>query len=127
VRDLDEMKLARVVDACGGIDGRVKMQKISAGEPMVQYSYHVRAEVAPLIREHFDVAGPPDRASLDKIASKLKENDRAVLEVAATHVFLKRESKLSGPDLDAELRRLKGHLTSAFAKANELLQSFNLC
>ena len=28
MRDFDEMKLARVVDACGGIDGRVKMQKI---------------------------------------------------------------------------------------------------
>lgn len=28
MRDLDEMKLARVVDAAGGIDGRVKMQKI---------------------------------------------------------------------------------------------------
>lgn len=26
--ELDELKLARVVDACGGIDGRVKMQKI---------------------------------------------------------------------------------------------------
>lgn len=28
MRYLDEMKLARVIDACGGIDGRVKMQKI---------------------------------------------------------------------------------------------------
>jgi uncharacterized protein YwgA len=177
VRDLDEMKLARVVDACGGIDGRVKMQKIvyllaamgydlpyddftirqhgpfsravacaadtlkgaeileetpsklrtdSGGEPVVQYSYRVRDKVAPFIRQHFDVAGPPERPSLDEIASKLKQNDRAVLEVAATRVFLERESKLSGPALDAELQRLKGHLTSEFAKANELLQSLNL-
>ncbi|MCC7291941.1 MAG: hypothetical protein IT449_07770 [Phycisphaerales bacterium] len=28
MRDFDELKLARVIDACGGIDGRVKMQKI---------------------------------------------------------------------------------------------------
>lgn len=28
MRDFDEMKLARVIDACGGIKGRVKMQKI---------------------------------------------------------------------------------------------------
>ncbi len=28
MRDLDEMRLARVIDAAGGIDGRVKMQKI---------------------------------------------------------------------------------------------------
>lgn len=28
MRELDEMKLARVIDACGEIDGRVKMQKI---------------------------------------------------------------------------------------------------
>ena len=27
--DLDEMKLARVIDACGGVDGRVKLQKIA--------------------------------------------------------------------------------------------------
>lgn len=174
MRDLDEMKLARVVDACGGIDGRVKMQKIvylltamgydlpyddftirqqgpfsravacaadtlkgaeileettfelgsnSAGEPVIQYSYRVRDEVAPLIRQHFDATGPPNRPSLDEIARKLKDNDRAVLEVAATRVFLERESKLSGSDLDAELRTLKGHLTSHFAKADDLLAS----
>ena len=28
MKDIDEMKLARVIDACGGVDGRVKMQKI---------------------------------------------------------------------------------------------------
>jgi uncharacterized protein YwgA len=28
MKDLDEMKLARVIEAAGGIDGRVKMQKI---------------------------------------------------------------------------------------------------
>lgn len=28
MRDFDELKLARVIVACGGIDGRVKMQKI---------------------------------------------------------------------------------------------------
>jgi hypothetical protein len=27
MQDLDEMKLARVIDACGGVDGRVKLQK----------------------------------------------------------------------------------------------------
>lgn len=177
MRDLDEMKLARVVDACGGIDGRVKMQKIvylltvmgydlpyddftirqqgpfsravacaadtlkgaeilqetpsdlgtsSSGEPMVRYSYRVRDKVVPFIRQHFDVAGPPDRPSLDEIAGKLKQNDRAVLEVAATRVFLECQSKLSGSDLDTELRRLKGHLTSDFGEANKLLKSLNL-
>ncbi len=28
MREFDEMKLARVIDACDGVDGRVKMQKI---------------------------------------------------------------------------------------------------
>lgn len=177
MRNLDEMKLARVVDACAGIDGRVKMQKIvyllgamgydlpyddftirqqgpfsravacaadalkgaeilqettselgtkSGGEPVVQYSYRVRDKVVPFIRQHFDVAAPADKPSLDELAQELKGHDRGVLEVAATRVFLERESKLSGPALDAELQRLKGHLTSDFAKANELLQSLNL-
>lgn len=170
MRDFDELKLARVIDACGGIDGRVKMQKIvyllnvmgydlpfddfvirqhgpfsrslawatdaltgvvieetpqdlgpnSEGEPMRQYSYRVRDEIAPLIRESFDVAAPSGKPKLDEIASRLKQNGRAVLEVAATRVFLEREG-LRGKKLDEELRRLKGHLSSDFDTADGLL------
>jgi len=171
MRDFDELKLARVIDACGGIDGRVKMQKIvyllkvmgydlpfddfvirqhgpfsrsvawatdvltgaeilqetpqdlgldSEGEPMRQYSYRVRDDIAPLIRESFDVKAPRKKPKIDEVASRLKQNDRAVLEVAATRVFLEREG-LSGQKLDDELHRLKGHLSRDFDKADELL------
>lgn len=171
MRDFDELKLARVIDACGGIDGRVKMQKIvyllkvmgydlpfddfvirqhgpfsrsvawatdvltgaeilveskdefpsiSGPEPVVQYSYRVRDEIAPLIRESFDVTGRRCRPKIDEIASRMKQNERTVLEVAATKVFLEREG-LRGMKLDEELRRLKGHLSGDFDKANKLL------
>jgi uncharacterized protein YwgA len=176
MRDLDEMKLARVVDACDGIDGRVKMQKIvyfltvmgydlpyddftirqqgpfsravacaadtlkgaeilqettselgpsCGGEPVLQYSYRVRDEVAPLIRQHFDVAAPAGKPPLEQVARQLKGHDRAVLEVAATRVFLDRESKLSGPNLKAELQRLKGHLSNRFDEADSLLKTLS--
>ena len=142
MRDFDEFKLARVIDACGGVDGRVKMQKIvyllwamdydlpfddfvirqhgpfsravawatdaltgaeivaethesfgnsTDGEPIRQYSYRLREEIAPLIRDSFEVAAPPDKPKLDDIAPRLKGHDRAVLEVAATRVYLSRE------------------------------------
>jgi len=171
MRDFDELKLARVIDACDGIDGRVKMQKIvyllkvmgydlpfddfvirqhgpfsrsvawatdvltgaeiliekkeelslvNEAEPVVQYSYRVRDEIAPLIRENFDIAAPGGKPKLDEIASRLKKNGRAVLEVAATRVFLEREG-LFGKKLDDELHRLKGHLSGDFDKADELL------
>ncbi|MHC4064744.1 MAG: hypothetical protein ACYSUI_09620 [Planctomycetota bacterium] len=172
MREYEELKLARVVDACGGIDGRVKMQKIvyllmamgyelpyddftirqlgpfsrslawdtdtlrgagilseepiplgdtPEGRSVVQYSYAVRDQVAPLIREHFDVPVPEGRPQLEKIARELKEHDRKVLEVAATRLFLERESDLHGDDFDAELERLKGHLSARFPEANALL------
>lgn len=166
--DLDELKLARVVDACGGIDGRVKMQKIvyllkvmgydlpyddfrirqqgpfsravacdadtlrgaeilievrkELDDGVEQYSYSVRDEVAPLVRKHFDVAAPPNAPSLEEICQELKGNDRAVLEVAATKVFLEREPELQDDELDAEIKRLKGHLSDRFHEANSLLQ-----
>jgi len=171
MRDFDELKLARVIDACGGIDGRVKMQKIvyllkvmgydlpfddfvirqqgpfsrsvawatdvltgaeilqeridelgvnSEGEPVRQYSYQVRDDIAPLIRKSFDVKAPRKKRKIDEVASRLKQKDRAVLEVAATRVFLEREG-LCGKKLDDELQRLKGHLSSEFQNANKLL------
>ncbi len=171
MRDMDEMKLARVIDACGGVDGRVKMQKIvyllrmigydlpyndftirqlgpfsravacdtdllrsagvvqetreeiseSPGEPVVQYSYAVQETLAPLIRRHFDIDGPAGRPDVDDVAKELKKQDRAVLEVAATKVFLERHDKRSGEALHTELRRLKGHLASRFGEADALI------
>ena len=171
--ELDELKLARVVDACGGIDGRVKMQKIvyllkamgydlpyydfrirqhgpfsravacdadtlrgaeilveqdeecghtAEGEPMMLYSYRVRDSVVPLVRKHFDVASPHGAPSLEEICQELKGNDRAVLEVAATKVFLEREESLQGDALDTELEHLKGHLSDRFDDADNLLR-----
>ncbi len=171
MRYLDEMKLARVIDACGGIDGRVKMQKIvyllksmgydlpfddfvirqqgpfsravacsadiltvggfveekattlgrDQGEPIVQYSYRVRKGIVPFIREHFDVAAPRGKPSLNRTAKELKKKDRKVLEVAATRLYLQQEDELTGETLETELRRLKGHLAEAFDPADELL------
>lgn len=174
--ELDELKLARIVDACDGIDGRVKMQKIvyllkmmgydlpyddfrirqqgpfsravacdadtlrgaeiliedpdslgktQDGESIVRYSYSVREDIVPLVRKYFDVAGPPNAPALEEICQELKANDRAVLEVAATKVFLEREADLHGEELDAELVRLKGHLASRFEEANTLRQDFS--
>jgi len=173
MKDIDEMKLARVIDACGGVDGRVKMQKIvyllramgydlpyddfmirqqgpfsravacdtdvlkgagiveenveelgtnDFGEPVVQYSYSVRDAVTPLIRQHFDVPGPEGKPSVNEVAAELRKHDRAVLEVAATKVFLERRDRLSGEALEKELRRLKGHLANRFAEADALLE-----
>lgn len=172
MKEIDEMKLARVIDACGGIDGRVKMQKIvyflkvmgydlpyedftirqqgpfsravacdtdllkgsdiieervedrgcnDHGEPVRQYLYAVREPVAPLIRKHFDVLAPAGKPEVTAVARKLRECDRAVLEVAATKLYLEREGKLKGEALGAELRRLKGHLAGRFTDAEALL------
>ncbi len=171
MRDFDELKLARVIQACDGIDGRVKMQKIiyllkvmgydvpfddfvirqngpfsrslawatdvltgvvieesvknlgpnMQGEPMQQYSYRVRDEIAPLIRESFDVAAPGGKPKLDEMASRLKSKDRAVLEVVATRIFLEREG-LTGRELDEELSRLKGHLATNFDNALRVMK-----
>lgn len=174
MRYLDEMKLARVIDACGGIDGRVKMQKIvyllvtmgydlpyddfvirqqgpfsravacsadiltsgefvreevtplgpnERGEPMVQYSYAVRDDIAPFIRQHFDVSAGTRKPRVDEIGSELRSLDRKVLEVAATRLYLEREDGLRGEEAESELRRLKGHLAEAFGPANALLES----
>lgn len=169
--DLEELKLARVIDACGGINGRVKMQKIvyllkamgydlpyddfrirqqgpfsravacdtdtlrgagilieddkTLAEGVVQYSYTVRDKVAPFIRNRFDVEAPHGAPSLEEICQELKGNDRAVLEVAATKVFLEREAELQGDALDAELELLKGHLSGRFQEANTLLHGFS--
>ncbi len=172
LRHLDEMKLARVIDACDGIDGRVKMQKIVCllqamdydlpfddfiirqhgpysrgvgcsadiltgagfveetpkplgpdefGEPIVQYSYTLREDLRDFVREHFDVASPEGKPPLDEVATELKKRERKVLEVAATRVYLEREEGRSGDDLETELKKLKGHLASSFAEADELL------
>ena len=172
MRDFDEFKLARVIDACSGVDGRVKMQKIvyvlwamgydlpfddfvirqhgpfsrgvawatdalteakileetpeqlganADGEPIRQYSYRIRDEMAELIRDSFDVAAPPGKPLLDEIAPRLKGHDRAILEVAATRVYLGREG-LSGDELEEELSQLKGHLADRFGKARELVE-----
>lgn len=170
MRDFDELKLARVIDACGGIDGRVKLQKIvyllqvmgydvpfedfmirqhgpfsrsvawatdmlkgadvleetktaldesEDGKDVELYSYQVRKDLSSLIRKSFDVHGPVDGPPLDEIAKRLRQFDRAVLEIAATRVFLEREG-LSGGMLDQELKRLKGHLLR-FPEAEQLL------
>jgi uncharacterized protein YwgA len=172
MNDYDEMKLARVIDACGGVDGRVKMQKIvyllkamgydlpfhdfrirqlgpfspavawetdllrssgfvterqqtlgsdPNGQPIVQYDYEVRPEIAALARKHFEVHGPPGKPPIDQIARELKAKDRAVLEVAATRLFLEREERLSGTPLHDELHRIKGHLQNRFGEADELV------
>jgi hypothetical protein len=172
MKDFEEMKLARVIDACGGVDGRVKMQKIvyllkimgydlpyddftirqqgpfsrgvacdtdilkggeiieeqigdlgqdEHGEPIRQFTYAVRESFAPLIRKHFDITRPSGVPGIADAARRLKECDRAVLEVAATKVYLEQEGKLEGDALDAELRRLKGHLGSRFKDAEDLL------
>lgn len=176
MREFDEMKLARVIDACGGVDGRVKLQKIvyllkamgyelpfddfwirqygpysravacsvdlltSAGfvdesqaglsimnpdgEQAKQYSYNVRDSIKPLLTSHFDVPPPKGKPKLEEVASALRRVDRAPLEVAATKLFLEREDGLAGDELDAELRRLKGHLSPHFAKADALLSEW---
>ena len=173
MREFEEMRLARVIDACGGIDGRVKMQKIvfllramgydlpfddfrirqhgpfsrgvacatdllsganlvvekeeslqitkPFGEQAKQYSYELNAGVRDLVHQHFDVAAPKGKPPIDNIASELKSKDRKVLEVAATKVYLQSEEELSGDELDAELRRLKGHLAANFEAADRLL------
>ena len=172
MREFDELKLARVIDACGGVDGRVKLQKIvyllkvmgfdlpfddfvvrqhgpfsravacsadvlkaaemvsercdelgpaPGGECVRQYAYSVRDDVARLIRQHFDVTPSKGKPPLDVVAAELKGQDRAVLEVAATRLFLEREGRLKGDRLDAELSRLKGHLSSSFAAADRFL------
>jgi uncharacterized protein YwgA len=165
------MSLARVIDACGGVDGRVKMQKIvyllkamgydlpfndfrirqlgpfsravacsadtlkaagfivesvqdlgtAGGEPVQQFSYQVAESVKPLLRQYFDIHGAPGKPVIDTVAAELKFRDRAVLEVAATRLFLQREDKLKGDALDAELSRLKGHLAARFDDADSVL------
>ncbi|MCH9033489.1 MAG: hypothetical protein IID42_03180 [Planctomycetes bacterium] len=168
---LDELKLARVVDACDGIDGRVKMQKIvyllkvmgydlpyddfrirqqgpfsravacdtdtlrgaeilieehgELGEGVVQYSYTVRDDVVLFVQEHVEVTAPLNAPSLEEICQELKGKGRAVLEVAATKVFLEREAELQSEELDTELERLKGHLSDRFEEANMLLHDFS--
>jgi uncharacterized protein YwgA len=172
MRAFDEMKLARVIDACGGVDGRVKMQKIvyllkamgyelpfddfrirqlgpfsravacstdtlkaagfveetpenlgtnDFGEPVQQFSYKVSDSIKLLVKTRFDVPRPADKPAIEKVASELKGRDRAVLEVAATKVYLQREDKLKGRELSIELKRLKGHLSSRFGEADELI------
>lgn len=173
MRDFDGMKLARVIDACGGIDGRVKLQKVvyllrvigfdlpfddfvirqhgpfsravacstdtlksagfvvekveglpiinNSGEQAQQYSYRVSESVQALVRKHFDVTAPPPKPKIDEAAAALRSNERAVLEVAATKLFLEREEGLSGEELDTELRQLKGHLAAHFARGDALI------
>lgn len=174
MRDRDELKLARVIDACGGVDGRVKMQKIvyllkamgydlpfndfrirqlgpfsravacatdtlgaagfvketedelgtnDVGEPVRQYSYRVLDSVKPLIRKRFSIPTPAGKPPIDTSATELRKHERAVLEVAATKLFLQREDKLKGDKLEAELKRLKGHLSSRFDAADALLKN----
>ncbi len=168
--ELDELKLARVVDACDGIDGRVKMQKIvyllkvmgydlpyddfrirqqgpfsravacdtdtlrgaeilieehaELGEGVVRYSYTVRDDVVLFVQEHVDVSAPSNAPSLEAICQELQEKGKAVLEVAATKVFLECEAELQGEELDTELERLKGHLSDRFREASTLLSDF---
>jgi len=172
MRDFDELKLAFVIDACGGITGRVKMQKVvyllrmmgydlpfddfvirqqgpfsrcvaaatdvlkgtgileesveelgsnTDGDPVRQYSYRVRDDIAPLIRESFQVLPPPGKPKLFLVVERLKDQQRAVLEVAATRVYLEREG-LRGDVLEKELLRLKSHLREHLDEANALLE-----
>lgn len=171
MRELDYMKLACVINACGSVDGRVKMQKIvyllkamgyglpfddfrirqlgpfsravacstdlltaagfvkedcatihgPGGEPVQQYSYTVSDSIKSLLRRHFDIPKPKGKPKLEIVATELKKCDRAVLEVAATKVYLQREDKLKGNALGTELRRLKGHLANRFKPADDLL------
>jgi len=172
MREFDEMKLARVIDACGGVDGRVKMQKIvyllkamgyelpfndfrirqlgpfsravacstdtlksagfieetpenlgtnEAGEQVQQFSYKVSNSIKALLKEHFDIPKPQGKPNIETIAVEMKRHDRAVLEVAATKIFLQREDKLKGGALDVELTRLKGHLANRFNEANAMI------
>lgn len=172
MREFDDMKLARIIDACGGVDGRVKMQKIvyllkamgydlpfgdfrirqlgpfsravacstdtlkaagiieempedlgvnEVGEPVQQFSYKVSDSMRLLLKKRFDIAKPQGKPAIETVASALKDCDRAVLEVAATKVYLQREDRLKGGALDTELKRLKGHLSSRFDEADALL------
>ncbi|HKQ50445.1 MAG TPA: hypothetical protein VJZ71_20400 [Phycisphaerae bacterium] len=171
MRDFDEMKLARVIDACGGVDGRVKMQKIvyllkamgyglpfddfrirqlgpfsravacstdtlkaagfveerltvlpgPGGQPLEQFSYKVSDSIKPLLKKHFDIPKPSGKPKIETAAVELRGHDRAVLEVAATKVFLQREDKLKGDTLVAELKRLKGHLANRFCEADAMI------
>lgn len=176
MRDFDEWKLARVIDACDGINGRVKLQKMvyllgvmgydlpfkdftirqhgpfsrsvawtldtltdagilveeakeypstSGGEPVLGYSYSVREECVPLIRRSFDVVAPKDKPAIKEMAERLKKEHRAVLEVAATRVFLENEG-LIGVEFDDELKRLKGHLEGSFAEAKRLVDELEV-
>jgi hypothetical protein len=94
------------------------------GEQAKQYSYKVRDSIKPLLTSHFDVPAPNGKPKLDVIAVALRNVDRAPLEVAATKLFLQREDGLAGDKLEAELRRLKGHLAAHFAKADSLLSEW---
>lgn len=176
MRDFDEWKVARVIDACDGINGRVKLQKIvyllgvmgydlpfkdftirqhgpfsrsvawtldtltdagilveearpypstSEGEPVIGYSYSVREECVPLIRNSFDIVAPKGKPAIGEMAGRLKKEHRAVLEVAATRVFLEREG-LTGDEFANELKRLKGHLEGSFAEANCLVDELDV-
>ena len=91
------------------------------GESILQYSYRVRDDIAPLIRDHFDIPAPKGRPPLDEVGRMLAKSDRAVLEVAATRLFLERESGLSGEAMPQNLRALKGHLASRFSDADNFL------
>ncbi len=169
----DELLLARVIDACGDIDGRVKMQKIvyllsemgfvtpfqdftirqfgpfsrsvayttdvlrdsgvivediqalneDAGpESGSQYFYRVSNELKDLIHNNFQLSCKRMNRSLEEACSILRNEDRGVLEVAATRLFLERRSIHRPDSVEEELGHMKGHLRSYFDRANALVE-----
>lgn len=100
---------------------KTELSRNEFGEPVLQYSYQVSESVKPLLRKYFEIPTPAGRPPIDVLAVELCQKDRAVLEVAATKLYLRREDKLAGGPLDAELKRLKGHLSTQFAEADVLL------
>ncbi len=172
----DLLKVARIVQAAGTVQGRVKLQKIiylllqkgyalpfddfvirqhgpfsrklasatdsltsvgvltehaveqgaRRGRLIRRYDYEVDSKYQSLVKKVARVMQKKGGRASMKIASQLAGEDRKVLEVAATIVFLKREEGLSGQKLDKTLSSLKGHLRGSFRPARELLKQHAL-
>ena len=162
---LPELTVAKVIQACGKIEGRVKLQKIvyllsamgyelpfrdfqvsyhgpfsphlagaldflvdahvleekeiEVGSEHPRFDYEPSPRYSELLSTYVQVTGPQDKPELGKIASRLAQQDRPTLEIAATLCFLHTEEGCSGDRLNGELATLKGHLPDFNAKARE--------
>jgi uncharacterized protein YwgA len=172
---LPELTVAKVIQACGKIEGRVKLQKIvyllsamgyelpfrdfqvsyhgpfspqlagaldflvdarvleekeiEVGSEHPRFDYEPSPRYSELLSTYVQVTGPQDKPGLRKIASRLAQQDRPTLEIAATMCFLEREEGCSRDVLRSELKGLKGHLPefdTIVEEAHELLSELGL-